>query len=197
MSDSAPRVSSDFAVEAERLLASGDVAAAVLLCDRGIQQYPDYATGYLMLAMAYLQDGNINSARSAARRGLRCAPGSTALQTMARLPESQSDHGVAKENQTEGNVPETASDIIALEELARTLQGAKIPALETASAPPPITQGDELLVSPTLARIYEAQGLIGEAIAAYRLLAAQNDGAREKYLERIAALESKNPPRGV
>lgn len=42
-----------FAVEATRRIEAGDMAGAVRLCADGIATFPDYATGYIVLARAY------------------------------------------------------------------------------------------------------------------------------------------------
>ncbi len=46
-------VSASFAREAHRLVEAGRAPEAVQLCAQGIQAYPDYGTGYLVMAAAY------------------------------------------------------------------------------------------------------------------------------------------------
>jgi len=50
-------ISAAFARDAHRLVESGRVAEAVQLCAQGIQAYPDYCTGYLVMASAYAAAG--------------------------------------------------------------------------------------------------------------------------------------------
>ncbi|MEY3385340.1 MAG: hypothetical protein RIR53_151 [Bacteroidota bacterium] len=57
----------DFAVEARQLLDSSRAIDAVRLCSMGIEDYPHYAGGYVMLAKAYAQLGLADDAAALAR----------------------------------------------------------------------------------------------------------------------------------
>ena len=50
-------VSASFARQAHRLVEAGRASEAVQLCAQGIQAYPDYCTGYLVMASAYASAG--------------------------------------------------------------------------------------------------------------------------------------------
>ena len=53
-------VSASFAREAHRLVEAGRAPEAVQLCAQGIQAYPDYCTGYLVMAAAYESAGLVH-----------------------------------------------------------------------------------------------------------------------------------------
>ncbi len=188
MSSARPSVSPHFAVDAARLLDAGDAGGAIGLCEHGIACYPDYATGYLVLARAYVRSGKPDAARSMAQLGLQHAPHSAALQAIVNAPTEE-----AEPQQPATNDSETEE----LTRLAERLEGAHIPPIDPTI---PIPRGEapaaDTIVTPTLARIYEQQGLLDEAITAYKHLAALGDASKGKYEERIAAIEKKKAARG-
>ncbi len=47
-----------FAIEAEELIAEGRIEEAILLCERGLEVYPDYAAAVAILAHAYSLGGD-------------------------------------------------------------------------------------------------------------------------------------------
>lgn len=69
----------NFALEAQRMLGSGQAADAVMLCEAGLDVYPEYSTAYAILARAYLQMNDIESAYQTVRRGLSRFPANKAL----------------------------------------------------------------------------------------------------------------------
>lgn len=72
-------VSYNFALEAQRLLGSGQAAQAAQLCEQGLDMYPDYATAYAIQARAYLQMNDIEAAFRSVERGLQRFPTNKAL----------------------------------------------------------------------------------------------------------------------
>jgi tetratricopeptide (TPR) repeat protein len=69
----------NFALEAQRMLGSGQAGDAVALCEAGLDVYPEYSTAYAILARAYLQMNDIESAYQTVRRGLSRFPANKAL----------------------------------------------------------------------------------------------------------------------
>lgn len=69
----------NFALEAQRMLGSGQAGDAVSLCEAGLDVYPEYSTAYAILARAYLQMNDIESAYQTVRRGLSRFPANKAL----------------------------------------------------------------------------------------------------------------------
>ncbi|MBL7998024.1 MAG: tetratricopeptide repeat protein [Candidatus Kapabacteria bacterium] len=72
----------NFALEAQRLLGSGQAGEAVTLCEQGLTVYPDYQTAYAILARAYLQMSDIESAFHTVQRGLKLFPLNKALKML-------------------------------------------------------------------------------------------------------------------
>lgn len=174
-------------MDAARLLDAGDVDGAIALCQHGIALYPEYATGYLVIARAYIKSGAPDAARSMAQLGLQHAPYSTALRAITE----------AQEVEVEAPLTPPDAESTELDRIANELIGARIPPIDPTI---PIPKGDppraDILVTPTLAKIYEQQGLIDEAIGAYRSLAAQHDASEAVYNERILTLEKRKAHRG-
>jgi len=80
-----------FAMQAAQSLAAGDAREAVELCANGIRHFPDYATGYIVLAEAYELLGMTSDAlliRNAARERFLVL----ARHTANRLPVSNETH---------------------------------------------------------------------------------------------------------
>ncbi|MES2766216.1 MAG: hypothetical protein V4642_10125 [Bacteroidota bacterium] len=63
-----------FAVEADRLLDGGQALEAAQLCESGLKVFPDYPTGYAILARAYIQLGDKALAGIALARGIKRFP---------------------------------------------------------------------------------------------------------------------------
>ncbi|MDB5032930.1 MAG: hypothetical protein JWQ98_171 [Chlorobi bacterium] len=70
-SSRASRSNASFALEAERSLASGEVARAVEICKRGLGSFPKHPAGYVTLARAYFKLGEADRALNVLRDGYR------------------------------------------------------------------------------------------------------------------------------
>ena len=63
-----------FARLADEYLRRGRVARALALCQEGCERFPDYPTGFLVLARCYQARGNFEEVRNALDRALRLDP---------------------------------------------------------------------------------------------------------------------------
>ena len=63
-----------FARLADEYLRRGRVARALALCQEGCERFPDYPTGFLLLARCYHARGNFEEVRNALDRALRLDP---------------------------------------------------------------------------------------------------------------------------
>ena len=63
-----------FARLADEYLRRGRVARALALCQEGCERFPDYPTGFLLLARCYAGCGNFEEVRNALDRALRLDP---------------------------------------------------------------------------------------------------------------------------
>ncbi|MFM8473813.1 MAG: hypothetical protein ACKOBV_09890 [Candidatus Kapaibacterium sp.] len=68
-----------FAIDAQKMLGSGDSSGAVQLLERGIGVYPEYTTAYAVIARAYMQMRDTETAYEWVRRGLKRFPSHRAL----------------------------------------------------------------------------------------------------------------------
>jgi tetratricopeptide (TPR) repeat protein len=97
-------------------------------------------------------------------------------------------------HELEEDLPEGAEDR-ALDGLIEDLQRARIdPAPDPDDVPAPdldAEDDDDDMVSPTLARIYEAQGQHAEAARVYRRLAEQHPARAEEYRRRAEAIDAQ------
>ncbi|MGD0337286.1 MAG: tetratricopeptide repeat protein [Bacteroidota bacterium] len=214
-----------FARFASVLLEQGEVTRAIELCEKGIEEYPIYPTGYLIAAQCYYAAGRIDDAEKAVRFILKHHTRHTgALRFLEEIKDtkgggvfSQVGHTQAFETfsqnmQNELSGTENTLDIDdflaeqpesqeSIEALAASLEDAKI-------TPQPFNNDsfqdnvknpipiDPSIATVTLADIYERQGQYTEAIAIYQKLIEQNPADRLRFMHKIDDLQDLINNRG-
>ncbi len=151
-----------FARLAERYLEQGDTAGAIELCTAGVENYPSYTTGYVILARSYVANAQPQEALTAIHRARKLFPDSIRLVLIQKDIESKLQP-VAENKEEE-------------EEQEPVKQEGK-------------QEGE--IASQTLAEIYVKQGLIKDAITAYRQLIERKPDQRAGFEKRIRELEKK------
>lgn len=73
------KISGNFAIEADRLLSVGKTREAVSVCKKGLSAYPEYHTGYGVLARAFILQKDYDKAELTINTGLKLFPYSRAL----------------------------------------------------------------------------------------------------------------------
>ena len=63
-----------FARLADRYLQRGRTTRALELCQKGCENFPDYATGFIVLSKCYEEQGALEEAREALSQALRLDP---------------------------------------------------------------------------------------------------------------------------
>ncbi|MFC2130734.1 hypothetical protein ACFLSQ_04820 [Bacteroidota bacterium] len=77
-----------FLIEAEQLIQSGLFDESVALCIKGLEDYPEYTTAHVILALAYEQKGEINNALNTVNAAINDFPDSiTLINVLNRLPD--------------------------------------------------------------------------------------------------------------
>jgi tetratricopeptide (TPR) repeat protein len=156
-----------FARLASMLLEHGDVNEAKDVCLNGINQYPRYASGYIVMAKCFAAESEFEEA-------LR-----TLTQTRAIFPDSEILFVLKNEWETQlNNKP--------IQPAQSVQHQAEVPKAEQ-----PAVEFQGEFVSPTLAEIYVKQGLIVEAIEAYEKLIEMKPEQRVEFEKRIGELEKK------
>jgi tetratricopeptide (TPR) repeat protein len=87
-----------FAIDAQKLLGTGDASGAVHLLEKGIEVYPEYATAYAVMARAYMQMRDVESAYEWVQRGLKQFPTHRALVILEQELRRQTFGGTAPES---------------------------------------------------------------------------------------------------
>jgi len=193
-----------FARQAAERLAGGDAAGAVRVCTEGLERYPWYTTGMLLLARAYEELGRSAEAILEMRRAVGVYPEMQSLREALRRVEqreqqefdtfvgqqeqslSDSANTLTFEQYIEGKADEGESAVNFLQQQAvKKEEKEEEPgdAHLKPEAPPKI-------VTPTLAEIYAAQGEYQEAINAYRALMGRRPDDSEQFQKRIQELEA-------
>lgn len=67
-------VTADFARQAENLRLQGELEPAAWLCARGLQRFPDYASGHVVMGEILREQGHPDVAERQWREALRCHP---------------------------------------------------------------------------------------------------------------------------
>jgi tetratricopeptide (TPR) repeat protein len=151
------------------------------LCEKGITQYPLYATGHLVLGQCYLRLRKFGDARREFSETLNLQPQCEVARMSLRETVLASAAGSAIE-------AATAEDRIQASPWQPMHEEHEV--ISWAAA-------DEIVTS-TLAEIYASQGAYQEAIRTYTLLARRRPQEREHFERRIRELEeiwrSLRPP---
>lgn len=202
-----------FARLADEYLQAGKIEEAVALCQNGVQWYPHYVTGYLVLGKCYYALKRFTESRKEFQQVLDFFPHSELVQQLfeqaidAEMKVSYEEFIKQKENEFQGKAnqrtlkeyldQEEPSSNTELEELTRKLQTAK------RVMPSEVSDAESLrefredhtavegLVTPTLAEIYTMQGAYEAAIKAYSILIEQNPQGRERFEKKIQELREK------
>ncbi len=103
-----------FAVEAEKLLDSGDIVAAKDLCQSGVSVYHAYPMGWRILAEAYFELDDLKSSQNAIERGLLKFPKYFPLSDFKRIIEETEIIGEVTEDFKESEIiliPDETDDV--------------------------------------------------------------------------------------
>jgi tetratricopeptide (TPR) repeat protein len=182
-SSSSPR----FAIDAERLLREGRPLEALDICERGIEAHPEYPAGYLLLSRARVASGNHAGALQALQAGMMRMPH---VEVFQHLIDELAAHTAAAKT--------VRGETATLEALAKNLEGATIPPVAGETNQPEHPPIATMMVTPTLAGIYEQQGLFDAAIKTYTTLAATQKSRRKEFENKIEELKvrraAQEPP---
>ncbi|MFN9776852.1 MAG: tetratricopeptide repeat protein [Candidatus Kapaibacterium sp.] len=87
-----------FAIDAQKLLGAGDASGAVQLLEQGIEVFPEYTTAYAVMARAFMQMRDAESAYEWVKRGLKQAPTHRALVILEQELRRQTFSGTTTES---------------------------------------------------------------------------------------------------
>jgi tetratricopeptide (TPR) repeat protein len=177
-------ISPRFVVHATAFLAAGKIERAIEACRAGIALYPWYATGYWVLGKCYEAQGSLVAAQEQYAEVARRLPGVPAVNSAVERTRSVLHGAVMGGEKTETDV----------DQLLRKLQEAKrqmsvLPGEDTPQVDISTPQGENAIVTKTLAEIYAQQGKYREACEAYRKIIQQRPDEAGRYAVRIAELE--------
>lgn len=197
-----------FARLASALLKEGKTVQAMELCVQGVNAFPHYATGHLVLGRCYEALGRTIEAMLEYRRALKVLPDNPTLQKLMtdieqhekeaftvfaedrvrKLRDRKDSISVEKYLSEEPYEKETTVEFL-LKRLQAAKKGVAPETQEQVSEGGQKPATASSIVTPTLAEIYASQGEYNEAIDAYRKLAVQRPQESERYERRIAQLE--------
>lgn len=194
-------ISASFAREAALLLRNNEVQQAMELCMAGIQAFPNYPTGYLVLGKCFESVGKKREASAQYQEALKRLPDNPTLLTFVKKLDEAQQKELQRQmeeqrSRTETAVPQSplpphqkeASEETAFDILTQKLRNVKrIQSDASSHTPPPPAPNNVTFATPTMAEIFVKQGNYAEAIAAYKELAAKKPD--EQYTKRIAELE--------
>ena len=206
-----------FVADSDHLLRAGRPEQALELCRAGVQAYPDYAPGWMMMARALWGVGDVEEARHWLHKILEVSPGHT-FATFGL--ESGLTPLTPITPPSSSLTPKVTAPALTPIPSAATRRVEKTPAALVVSAPPPppkvedpLPGGDPApwltptedddeedatltgpgLVSETLADLYLAQGSPREALEMYQALENRGQGS-PRLTEKIRRLQEKSTP---
>jgi tetratricopeptide (TPR) repeat protein len=197
----APGPSPWFARQGQEALERGNPAEAVRLCSAGVEHYPWYATGHLILGRALDALGRVSESVLSLRRALAEAPDAEAVRQALRRAEERERNEFAAYIAGQNESPEagtmtfeeySSGTVIPGEGSAGFLQKQTLAARQEAPVPlPPLPEKGEQqrIVTVTLAEIYASQEEYAEALEAYRTLKMLRPAEAGRFDERIRELE--------
>jgi len=179
-----------FAPLAKALSKRGDIRQAVDLLSDGISRHPNFATGHVIAAGVYSDQGMMDEADSAARRTLDLDPeNSVALAIRSKIiGERGADETKSVSDKFIGTDPGVVKDSIVSDRLERQVVEARAQ-LPDMSEEDPHTDLHEPVHTRTLAELYMSQGFSTKALDVYRYLRLKQPDAEDLAL-RISELES-------
>ncbi len=196
-----------FARHVSDLLQSGDRTAALALAQAGVERYPWYPTGLLMLSRCLEADGKPLDALLAMRKVQAILPDAPVVkEALSRLELSQTqsyEQSMAPEEPAPSPQPPPAdggtdakppAHDATVEFLAERLQTVEPihpepPAPAAREEQEPTESTTPSIVSPTIAEIFMQQGEYGEALRTYRKVVSQHPEEYEKYAARMEEIE--------
>jgi tetratricopeptide (TPR) repeat protein len=179
------------------------------MCSEGVNEYPWYATGALVLGACYEELGRASEATIAYRRALSLLPDSAVLQRAVgrseqREQEEFQSFAERQEQTLEAKKNSQTFAQYAADGAADQISTAEFLLKQVASrksSPLAPRKGEEIqddgsvreasprIVTVTLAEIYASQGEYREAIDAYRKLVERHPEEAVRYLQRLEELE--------
>ncbi len=190
-----------FARLASLYIEKGEYLHAITLCDRGTDKYPEYATGFLLRALAMKSLEKYKESIEDYRKVKELLPRCQMIDD--RISELEQ-----KLKESESRIPKTAGDETktdSIEELAERLKDYKPARPDSNEMKKEVTEennivdqvsGELLIVSETLATIFLKQKQFDRAIEAYRQLMERHPDNRDQYLAKIQEAEEAKKKEG-
>ncbi len=192
-----------FAQLASLYIEKGEYLQAIALCNRGTETFPEYATGFLLRALALQKiekfEESIEDYRKVRELLPRCSVASERIQELGKKLSIVSPT-VSEETSEQDTdiVPEKEAENETIEKLAEKLDGYKPPRsddsilhVEQAEAVDSDREEESelLIVSETLATIFFKQKQYKKAIDAYNRLSGRYPDKKEYYAAKIKETE--------
>ncbi len=178
-----------FAERAVACLARGETAEAMRLCQAGVERFPWYVTGHLVLGRCRETAGHYRAAAGCYHQVLQMLPGLAVAEEALAKVSGQPDKGESGVDfllRQLGHVQRPAP----VREETKPGRGGDLREERAAHGDAGRPEGrPEKIVTATLAEIYARQGEYGEAVEAYRMLIRQRPGDAGRFAERLAELE--------
>jgi tetratricopeptide (TPR) repeat protein len=178
-----------FAERAVACLALGETAEAERLCEAGVERFPWYATGHLVLGRCRETAGRYRAAAGCYHQVLHILPGLTLAEVALARVSGRPDEGESGVDFLLRQLGQVRRPPPGTEENGPD-KGESVPAgrVEGGNAGRPEVRLGKI-VTATLAEIYARQGEYGEAVEAYRMLIRQRPVDAGRFAERLAELE--------
>lgn len=200
-----------FVRKADANIDKNDLTGAIEILQQGLETYPDYSTGYIILGKAFTLQGDYENAVKAFQHGSMLIGSEQTLKFYAEQIENIKKHrspftlarrSTFVDEPAEETVPQPDTiefDDLAdddLAELASKISKAKMPPPSSGDIPDNLFSGSltpshAKIYSETMAKIYISQGNYTEAIEVFENLSLKDPSKREYYRVIIEDLKKK------
>jgi len=178
-----------FAERAVECLARGETAEAKRLCQTGVERFPWYATGHLVLGRCCETAGHYRAAAGCYRQVLQILPGLVAAEEALARVSGRPDEGESGVDFLLRQLGQVKRPPPGTEDTGSGRGGAERPEKTGVGGTGRPEGRGEQIVTATLAEIYARQGEYREAVESYRMLIRQRPGDAGRFRERLAELE--------
>lgn len=200
-----------FARAAYQELEAKNYDQALEIIESGIELYPNYATGYIVYALALTRTGNTELALQALDKGCELIDSEETRKYYRKLIDEIADRKVSptesrrvsffdesldeEKEEAEEKEEETEPEEDELEQLAKEINDAKMPEMDDSDEDVKVggsnfSFNSNQFISETLAGIYYAQGNFEEAKYVYGKLIEMQPEKEEYFKQKIAEIDA-------
>jgi tetratricopeptide (TPR) repeat protein len=187
METTSEKILPTFVLSAAKALSDGKSDIAIELCKNGIENFPEYPIGFILLAEAYEHSGDLDSVQIILSGASDLFPTNKTVLSVKKRFAQTGKLGYIIPNPIQTSIPDNIFN-----KLRNSISATGFVKPNPSDLPEEIEdltqQNPEVPASETLAKILAGQGKIVEAIDMYKRLAESHPSKADYYFNEIEAL---------